>query len=307
MLNKIYNYFIICFLLSSFVACNSSIEEVKEQKVAINVSAEQVKKNDINQYLVFNGVTIYQKKEMIRSNVTGYISRMKFKVGDFIGNGQTFATIRSKEQDALREAGRADSSLMKFITPLFVKCNSSGNITLLNITENDYVAEGDILATVSQTKSLVVQVNVPYEYVDFVKIGTPCQIFLQNNKVINSRISGVLSTIDPVSQSQVFVIALPAENLPENLNVQVKVLYKQAKSVISVPKNALQTNELLTEFWVMKVENDSIAKKVNVMTLVENDSLVQVISSELKINDWIITEGAYQMQDSTYVKIKNGK
>ena len=83
----------------------------------------------------------------------------------------------------------------------------------------------------------------------------------------------------------------------------MKTIYKEDKSAITIPKTALQTNELLTDFWVMKVINDSLAIKQNVMPLLHNDSLVQIQSDKLKINDLVITEGAYQMQDSTIVSI----
>tara|TARA_R110002049_G_scaffold290785_1_gene474387 strand:- start:3105 stop:3338 length:234 start_codon:yes stop_codon:yes gene_type:complete len=75
-------------------------------------------------------------------------------------------------------------------------------------------------------------------------------------------------------------------------------------AALSIPKTALQTNELLTEFWVMKVTNDSLALKQSVVPLLKNDFLVQVKSEGLKVNDLVITQGAYQMQDSTIVSAK---
>ncbi len=54
----------------------------------------------------------------------------------------------------------------------------------------------------------------------------------------------------------------------------------------------------------MKVTNDSLALKQKVVPLLKNDSIVQVKSESLKVNDLVITEGAYQMQDSTIVSFK---
>ncbi len=174
---------------------------------------------------------------------------------------------------------------------------------MLNVTANDYVAEGDVLATVVQPKSLVIQVNVPYEYEDAIQIGSSCEIMLQNGEVLTAKVTGTLPTIDPVAQSQVFLIALPNANLPENLNVQVRTIYKEDATAMTIPKTALQTNELLSEYWVMKVIHDSLALKQKVQPLLKNDALVQVKSEGLKINDLVITEGSYQMQDSTIVSI----
>ena len=304
-MKKLYIHLLFVFIMTSAItSCKKKPQAVSEKKAPINVVAVEVQQNDVKEYLTFNGVTQYQKKENIRSNVTGYISWMKYKIGDKINSGEAFASVRTKEQDALKEAVKIDSTLGKFISPITIRSNATGVITTLNITTNDYVAEGDILATVVQPKSLVVKVNVPYEYEDFVQVGSLCEIVFQNEKSITAKITGKLPTIDPVAQSQTFIIALPDVELPENLNVQVKTIFKEDKTALTIPKTALQTNELLTDFWVMKVIQDSLAVKQKVVPLLRNDSLVQIQSNGLKLNDSVITEGAYQMQDSTIVSIK---
>ncbi len=288
-----------------FLACNNKVKTTSEKKAAITVETTLVQQTDIKEYLTFNGVTRYQKKENIRANVTGYISHMNFKIGDRINKGQLFASVRTKEQDALKDAVKIDSSLSKFISPIVIRSNVTGVISELNITSNDYIAEGDILTLVVQPNSLVIQVNVPYEYEDYVSIGTLCEIALQNGETIIAKITGSLPSIDPVAQSQIFLIALPDSDLPENLNVQVKTVYREAANAISIPKSALQTNELLTKYWVMKVVQDSLAIKQSVLPMLRNDSLVQIAPGLLKVKDVIITEGAYQMQDSTIVSKSN--
>ena len=304
MKKQYFKHIVILILIVNFSACKKNIKPVSEKKAPISVNVATVQQNDIKEYLTFNGVTQYQKKENIRSNVTGYISWMKYKIGDNIGNGQAFASVRTKEQDALKEAVKIDSSLSKFVKAITIQSNATGVFTVLNITANDYVAEGDVLATVVQPKSLVVKVNVPYEYEDYVSIGTNCEISLQNEEIITGKITSKLPTIDPLAQSQVFLISLPDANLPENLNVQIKTIYKEDANAMTIPKTALQTNELLSDFWVLKIVNDSIAIKQKVRPLLRNDSIVQVKSESLKINDLVITEGGYQMQDSTIVSFK---
>ena len=174
---------------------------------------------------------------------------------------------------------------------------------VVEILSNQF-AEGDILATVVQPSSLVVQVNVPYEYNNVVQIGSDCEIMLQNGEKITSKITGSLPSIDAVAQSQIYIISLPQANLPENLNVQVRILYKEAKNAMTIPKKALQTNELLTEYWIFKIEKDSIAVKQHVIPLLENDTTVQISGNGIKLNDLIVLEGGYQMQDSTIISIR---
>lgn len=286
------------------LSCKNKTDNSIGKKAPISVQVAEVQQHDIKEYLTFNGITQFQQKENIRSNVTGYISWMKYKIGDPIRTGQTFATIRTKEQDALKEAVKIDSTLSKFVKPQSIQSNATGVITILNVTTNDYLAEGDVLATVVQPKSLVVQVNVPYEYEDYVSIGSRCEIVLQNEESISAKITGTMPTIDPVAQSQSFLISMPNEDLPENLNVQVRMVYREDVNAMTVPRTAVQTNELLTKYWVLKLTKDSMAIKHPVIPKLKNDSLVQIESNGLQLGDKVVTEGGYQMQDSTIVSIQ---
>ena len=297
-------YILILLIFSCSFNCKKNTTTESTEKTPISIKTATVKEQDLKEYFTFNGVTHYLKKENIRSNVTGYISQMNFKIGDGVKKGQAFAYVRTKEQEALSEAIKIDSSLANFSNPLRMNCNSSGIISVLNVQKNDYVAEGDILATISQPNSLVIQVNVPYEYEDYIKVGTFCDVTLQNDETITAKITGSLPIIDAVAQSQTFLIALPNENLPENLNVIIKTIYREAQNAMCIPHNALQTNELMTDFWVMKIIDNNLAVKAHVTPLLQNDSLVQVKSDDLKLNDRIVTEGSYQMQDSTLVTIQ---
>ena len=284
--------------------CKNKTDTSTEKKAPISVRVAEVQQHDIEEYLTFNGFTLYQQKENIRSNVTGYLSYMKFKIGNPIRRGQVFASVRTKEQDALREAIKLDTSLAKFMKPLKIRSSAKGVITVLNVMGNNYVAEGDVLATVVEPRSLVVQVNVPYEYEDYVSVGSSCEIVLQNEETISARITGKLPTMDTVGQSQSFLIALPEEDLPENLNVQVRMIYREDAKAMAVPKTAVQTNELLTEYWVLKLTKDSMAIKHPVTPMLKNDSLVQIEANGLYLGDKVVTEGGYQMQDSTVISVQ---
>lgn len=287
-----------------FTQCSEPTAAEKTSIVSIPVDYAEVVRSDIKEYATFNGVTQYSKKENIRSQMTGFISSMNFSLGQNINKNQTFAYVRTKEQDALSGFSEIDSVFAKTSKPNSIKSNGSGIITTLNITQNDYVAEGDILAVVSQPKSLVIQVNIPFEYHDFIKIGGNCEVILPSGKIISAKISGELPVIDPVAQSQAFLIELPNENLPENLNVGVRIVLKENKNAVVVPHKSIQTDELLTEFWVMKLVGDSLAIKTPVQLLIQNDSIVEIKSDLISIGDKVITIGSYQLQDSTSVSIK---
>jgi len=287
------------------MSCKNNIEDSTDTPDALKVKTALVRSENMEEYQIFNGITKYQKQEDIKASVTGYISWMPFNLGDKIKKGQGFAAIRTKEQDALRDAVKIDSSLAKFTHPLSIRSNASGVISNLNIVANDYVSEGDVLATVSQPNTLLVQVSIPFEYSENITIGTKCKILLPGHPEVEAEISSKLNNTDSIGQSQQYLIKLPNADLPENLNVQVKIVSKSATNSLAVPHSAIQTNELLTDFWVFKIVDDSLAIKILVKPLLENDSLVQIASNRLKMGDVIIIQGAYQMQDSTKISIEN--
>ena len=293
------------FALTVLVSCSGDGNKTaaNQTKAAIDVKTTLVKVRDIKEYQDFNGVTQYQKKESLRAHITGYIAYLPYERGDQVHQGGTFATVRTKEQNAIADAVKIDSSLAQFAKPLHITTNASGIITKLNVVQGDYVAEGDILAVIAQPKTLVVKVNVPFGEENDMEVGRPCQIIVPNRDTIGAKVTGRLPVIDSLTQTQGFLIALPEQQLPERLNVKVRTVAKHDSTAVSIPHSALQTNELLTKFWVMKVFNDTLAVKEDVTPLLQNDSVVQIRSKNLKKGDRVVTEGGYQMQDSTKVKI----
>jgi hypothetical protein len=75
-------------------------------------------------------------------------------------------------------------------------------------------------------------------------------------------------------------------------------------NAIALPKSAVVTNETESEFWVMKLLNDSTAVKLDIKKGIESDSLVQVKYPVLSLNDRFITQGAYSLPDTVKIVIK---
>jgi hypothetical protein len=296
--------FRIIVLLSglAITACHAPTEKAAEaEEVRTVVTTTHIRTQPIAEYIHLNGVSLFQKRDNIRTNITGYIRSLRFKKGDYIKSGQLFCMVATKEQDALKHIITSDTSLNKFQHPIPAISNVAGIITAIGSVEGDYISEGDILATVSEPTSLVVQVNVPYEYNQYVTVGKSCILILPDGRKIKSVISGELPTVDATSQAQTFYIRLPNEKIPENLNVTVLIAEKQNPAAQCLPSTSVQTDELQQKFWVMKVINDSMAVKSYVKIGVQNDSLTEIISNELTPTDLIIQEGAYGLADSTII------
>ncbi len=301
------NIFIACFTITfTLTACKQKevAPEESPQPVKTKVTIVQPVQQSLTDYLQLNANTVFQKKVVVRANITGYIIALPWKVGDRIVSGAVFCTIKTKEQDALKNIDQREPSLNQFQQPIKIVTSARGFITAVNYIQGDFVNEGDILATITEPSSLVLSVNVPYEYNRYVYNGRSCEVQFPDGKKINAAITLSIPVIDAASQTQQFFIHLPInQQLPENMNLLVRIPMKQKINAICLPLEAIQTNETQDEFWVMKLANDSLAVRVPITVGSQNDSLKEVVSG-VGLKDKIIVQGGYRLADSSLVSIE---
>lgn len=287
-------------------ACSGTVSTAADAEVKATplVTVTNPVNHSFSNTLTFNAVTQYQQKSVIRAGITGYLKHRGWKVGDHVSNGQVFCTITSKEQEALKNIDKG-GILAKFRDPIKVTSGTSGIITAVNFQSGDYVAEGDVLANLVQTSSLVLLVNVPVEYLNKVKSGSACTVMMPDGRQINSRLQSGLPTADPAVQTQSFIVNLGSTNLPEGANLKVNIPLSSSQTGLAVPVTAVQTDETQQSFWVFKLGKNNVAYKVEVQAgKISADSLQEIKSDKLGINDQIIVSGAYGLADSSKVKIQ---
>ena len=113
--------------------------------------------------------------------------------------------------------------------------------------------------------------------------------------------------MDQSAQTQSFLIRFPANKLlPENMNLIVHIPISQKENSISLPLEAVQTNETQDAFWVMKLLHDSLAVRVPVIIGMQNDSSLEIMGG-VNITDKIIVKGAYGLSDSSLVQVQTEK
>ncbi|RKR83777.1 HlyD family secretion protein [Mucilaginibacter gracilis] len=255
-----------------------------------------------NNSIIFNATTQYQQKSVIRAGITGYIKHRGWKTGDYVKTGQVFCTITSKEQQALKNIDKG-GILAQFRDPIKITSGTSGIITAVNFQNGDYVSEGDVLANLVQTSSLVLLVNVPVEYLGKVKAGTPCTVIMPDGRRVSSHLQNGLPTADPAVQTQSFIVNMGANNLPEGANLKVSISLSGPQAGLAVPVAAVQTDETQQHFWVFKLGKNNIAYKVEVQAgKISADSLQEIKSDKITATDQVIVNGAYGLADSSKVK-----
>jgi hypothetical protein len=284
-----------------FQSCQERSNIENKQAPLVSVKTTLIEQGDIENYVSFNGKTVYLKKNTIVSPIAGYIVKMNVKYGNKVQKNDVLFEIQTKEHKALENAG----SLNINFSNIKVLASSDGTINELNFNETGgYVMEGSTLCSIVENKDLMVLVNVPFEYNQFLKTNLKCRFFLSDNSSFAGHTYNILPMINETDQTQkVLIQPETGKTLPENLNLLVRFVNENHISSYLIPKEALMTNETQTEFWIMKVLKGNLAIKVSVVKGLENDSLVEISSAHVQKNDLVIQEGAYGLSDSTLVNI----
>ncbi|HKJ81044.1 MAG TPA: HlyD family efflux transporter periplasmic adaptor subunit [Ignavibacteriaceae bacterium] len=268
----------------------------------VSVRTTVVKQGDIESRVNLNGKTIYLKKNIIVSPIPGYIIKMNVRYGEVVKKNDVLFEVQTKEGKALENTNtfQENAGIVKVLAP------AGGIINELNINETGgYIVEGGPMCSIVETGDFVIQMNVPFQYNALIKRNMKCKIILPDNTSLDGYVNRILPVINMTTQTQdVLIKPSSGRPLPENLNLIVQFINEKHTGSLLVVKGAVMTNEIQSKFWVMKIIDNNMAIEVPVIKGIENDTIVEVSSPVLKINDLLISDGAFGMADSTIVKIE---
>ncbi|AUD05390.1 efflux RND transporter periplasmic adaptor subunit [Spirosoma pollinicola] len=297
-------------LVLGLSACGSS-EKTDSAPVQIiartPVMVQTVGRGGISNSLTLFGSTLYLRRNAVTAPVAAFITKVYVSLGARVKTGQPLYELETKERRALGTLTIAgDSAIIGRVT---VRASSGGLITTFDKQQTgDYVLEGTQLCTIAEDNALAVQVNVPYEYQALARPGRSCRVRLPDGRTLTAMFTTPLTTVNALAQTQSVLarITQPVP-LPENLTVQVDVTSQANAHAQLLPKTAILTDEMLREFWVMRLVNDSTAVKVPVQLGERTPSTVEVRSPIFGTGDRIIIEGNYGLPDTARVQVNPRK
>ena len=250
----------------------------------------------------------FQKKVAIKSNTNGYIENANISIGDEVSLDQLLFTVKTKEASAIENQTILKDTSLNFSGILKIKAQKSGIITTLDHQKGDYVQDGDELGIISERSSLVFILEVPFELHSYVKLNDECEIVLSDNQIIKGKISGELPSVDAIAQTQSFVVKPMTDlKLPENLIAKIRIIKSTKEKAIVLPKTAILANETQTEFWVMKLINDSTSIKIAVKKGIETNDKVEILEPQFNPSDKIIFTGNYGLADTAKISIQKSE
>lgn len=300
------NYFLCLLIMATglLFSCRhvtKTSEETTHIKTPVTIVPVAYK--SVTSTVALPAVATFMNKSIIRATITGTIEKRLINPGEFIAADQLLFTIRTREAMALKKNDQADSSL-SFKGLINITSHKEGVINSIAYQKGDFVQEGDEMAVISEQNSMVFILDVPFELDKYIEKNRNCRIILPDNRQISGTITGKLPEMDMQSQTMRYIIKpQSAERLPGNLIASINLVKSTNEKAMVLPKKAVLGDETQTEFWVMKLLNDSTAIKIVVSKGFENNDEVEITKPEFLPSDRIVLTGNYGLPDTARVTI----
>ncbi len=296
------------FMILSCKTADKKEEPAPAQQPKAQVTATAVSFGDMSEQVPISAVTAYVQRNMVTAPIPCFLSEVKIKLGQTVKKGDVLYVLESKEHKALGDAFKDDPTIAH-LGVITIQAPISGIITVLDRQQpGDFVTEGNPLCTITDNNSVVFQLNVPYEYNRLTHVGEFYTIILPDKRQIRAKLTLPLTTVAPTTQTQQFWLK-PETNifLPEGLIATVMLTLNQKSHTQTLPKACILSDELLKDFWVMKMINDSTAVKTPVQLGMRNLQQVEIVSPKFNEKDKILSDGNYGLSDTAAVSILSDK
>jgi hypothetical protein len=295
-------------LFSGFMAVLPACKDVaspagNSSTVKTPVTITNVVLGPVTSAIYLPATSVYMNKSIIRASTAGTIENILVRQGEFAASGDLLFKIKTREAGALASIAGNDSTF-SFKGVVNISAKESGIINSILYQKGDFVQEGDQLAVMSGQKSLVFLMDVPYEYQSIADKNKECSIILPDNRTIRGTITGKLPEMEMQSQTVSYIIKPFTDNqLPANLIARISLIKSSISNAQLVPKEAVSGNETQTDFWVMKLINDTIAVRVNIKKGNENNDEIEITEPRFLESDRIVLKGNYGLADTAGIEI----
>jgi len=296
---------LLCATLASCSGGGSAPAEDAAAPDAITpVTVTHIETGAVTDTMTLNATSTFLQRSYIKANAIGYIEKVNIKPGQYVSKGQLLFVIKTKEAQSIGNTINVLDTTFKFSGINRIKAISNGYVTQLNHQLGDYVQDGEQLAVISDHNSFAFLLQVPYEFHQIMASNQNLQLTLPDGTKLNARVSATMPTVDTLAQTQGLVLKVDSpQPLPENLIAKARIIKSAKANATMLPKSAVLANETQTEFWVMKILNDSTAVKVPVTRGIETAAKVEITSPVFKATDRIIETGNYGLADTAKIKI----
>lgn len=324
MSNQIVKILFIFALPTLFVACSKQNDDDTEVKPRAVVKVAFACLGNMDDMVGATGSFAVLRDKKIKSTIAGRVEKVFVLEGDAVDKGQVVVTIMSQEsyaaiegatqllnqattesekkqaEEALHLAGTT-ATMAKIAAPF------SGAITNRFVTEGELVSQGTDLVEIIDPSTEYFVASVPLNDVSSIRPGQAAIVTIpgMNVRQLRGTVQAINPATDPNSQS--VEVRINLRSIPSNVaagtfaDVQIKI--GEDRSVVLVPKPAVYHDDELNEYFVWRIQGDSLALLTKVHVGLSDSSHFE-ITSGIRQGDVVATVGGYGLPDSTDVKVE---
>ena len=300
------------YLIAIFVSCivfsckQKATKETEETKIVTKtpVTITSISYDPLEEFVELNATSTFLQKSYVKSNMIGYIKSVNIKYADHVNPGQSMFTLQTKEADAIGNTINKLDPGFRFSGVNVIKASSGGYVSELNHQAGDYVQDGEQLAVISNVNSFIFVMNVPYEYKQYITNNKQAELTLPDGTRLLGTVQTSMPFMDSLSQTQAVAIRLHSpQQIPQNLVARVKIVKNSKAAAASLPKAAVLSDETQSEFWVMKLIDDSTAVKVAVKKGIETGDKIEIVSPSFNPSERFVLTGNYGLADTAKISL----
>lgn len=247
------------------------------------VFTEKLKVKDIQKKLVFPGSVRSQKQSLILAENSGVVTRLKKQLGYSVTKNEIIGYIENPDP------------VYQF-KPLPIRSPIAGRITDMRFFEGSQVEKGMHIITVTDPRSLVVEVQVPAKDVASLKIGGPAE-FVAGGK-FSVKLLGLSPTPDSSSLTSMALFSFTDPKHVAASGVQGSIEYVSSikKMILVSESNLIRKGQKI----FLRKYQDGKAVFVEVTTGERVEDQIEILSG-LKEGDEFISKTAKHIKDGDEV------
>ena len=282
-------------------------EEEAPEEVQTPVTVTSIQSASLTDSAELNATSSFLQSNFIKASANGYLESVDVHLGQLIRKGQPVFTLQTKEAHALGNTINKLDPSFHFSGLITIRAAAEGYIQELNHQKGDYVQDGEQLAVVTDTRSFGFVLNLPYELRRYAGVGRQLDVELPDGTRLKGMVASIMPNVDSVSQTQSVLIKVGSSTpIPQNLIAKVRIV-KTQRTGMSVPKQAVLTDDAQSNFWVMKMIDSVTAVKVPIVKGLETNDRVEILRPQFSASDKILLTGNYGLGDTAKVKIVKGE
>lgn len=282
-------------------ACNkpgnkSGTVENEEVEAVYAIDTFITAEGNMDDYLEFGGDVASLNAVNVMPDMAGKVSRIAVSVGDRVSKNQVIAYV-----DASRPGMNYSASP--------VKAPIAGRITAIPPTVGTMVSQQSPIATISNTDTLEVKINIAERFISRIKEGQ--MAIVSFDAYPGETFTAKVFEVSPVLDTSTRTMAVKLRFVPQDKRIKVgmygrvKLITTSIQNAIIIPSTAIVTKNNNKYVFVVANRGNNTQSTVRMQQITEGISVDNFteVSSGLAVSDEIVIKGQTLLNDGSKVNV----